>query len=177
MWKQSYSIRLNHLAGGTREKTQLKIMHGNGEAWCEQFHEGTIFFAALQRRKCAYMLNCGGTRVGLMLNCVMCQRGMGFQQCLIVSACAWEIWLTRSVWLHGNRRSCVREQVESVSCCALLLEGVPLKKNAMDVHLCTQPEGVPSDLVPGAHLQPGKVPIHTSIYSWNKGHFNRTIHW
>lgn len=62
----------------------------------------------------------------------------------------------------------MREKAHGVTCCALLLEGVPLKINTMDVHFCTQPKGVPTNFVPGTHLQPVKVPIHASVYSYIK---------
>lgn len=62
---------------------------------------------------------------------------MCFISVSIVCACVCGSQLTGSVWLHGDCRSGVREQAESVSCCALLLEGVPLEINTMDVHLRT----------------------------------------
>lgn len=45
--------------------------------------------------------------------------------------------LTRSVRLHVDCYSGVREKVESVPGGALFVESVSLKIHAMDVHLCT----------------------------------------
>ena len=87
----------------------------------------------------------------------------GTSACVSVRVCV--KGLTRSVWLHGDSGRGVREQVDGVPRCALLLEGVPLEINTVDVHLSAQPKGVPRYFVPGTHVQSEKVPVHTSIYS------------
>lgn len=71
--------------------------------------------------------------------------------------------LTRSVWLHGNGSGGVWEQVDRVARRALPLEGVALEIDAVDVHLCAEPEGEPRNRVPGTHLQARKVPIHETV--------------
>lgn len=60
--------------------------------------------------------------------------------------------LTGSVWLHGDSSRGMREHTQSVSCCALLLEGVPLEINTMEVYFSAETKGVPNNLVPGTHL-------------------------
>lgn len=59
------------------------------------------------------------------------------------------------------------EQVESVSCRALLAEGIPLEMHPMDVHLRAKPKGVPHDFVSSTHLQAFQVTVHAPIYGWN----------
>lgn len=53
----------------------------------------------------------------------------------VVSRMYMFVRLTRGVWLHLHSSCGVREEIEGVPRGALLLEGVPLEINTVDVHL------------------------------------------
>lgn len=72
--------------------------------------------------------------------------------------------LTGRVRMHGDSSGGVWEQADGVPCCAMLIEGVPLEINTVDVHLRAQPKGVPPHCVPGTHIQSIKVSVHASIH-------------